>query len=517
MKQLLFSLLLITLFLPAGFSQFTIIPDSSFGKNGQIESSGQEEFLSSLFVQKNNKIVCAGKNISWPTSFYLTRYNKYGLVDSTFGNNGEVITTIPDVDVVQVACEQKDGKIICAGAAWINNVWQIALIRYTQNGLIDSGFGTYGLVTGNETSGHIIRSLAITNDNKIIVLADASYTEEESLLLCFLPNGQPDNSFGVNGKTYFKWQNGNAGQSGPIAIQHDNKIIIGATRSLNKIDLDKYFIGLKRFLPNGNLDSAYGMDGELSRIWSGNLLLKSIKTDENDKLIMLCNTFSVPATYTTFVIRLNKNGKPDYSFGNKGITYIDRSPSIYPCNIIIQPDKKMLLPFMVITEDNKNNRFGLMRTGRNGKPDISFGNNGVQLTLPVLDSGHVITTAVLRPDGALIAGGEIHVETKTELYVHRRINCFKAITATSGLTAMAAIKENLNDVRVFPNPVKDVLYIEGAAGKWIYITNENGWVVLKTRLLAKTSAVQLGHLNAGIYFLKTEGIAGKSVKIIKTE
>lgn len=68
--------------------------------------------------------------------------------------------------------------------------------------------------------------------------------------------------------------------------------------------------------------------------------------------------------------------------------------------------------------------------------------------------------------------------------------------------------EKLTEVKVFPNPVNQELYIQSnfmpESGLMATLSDGNGKIVLQVRLVQSSETLQLGNLSPGLYFLKLE-------------
>ena len=93
-------------------------------------------------IQPDQKIVAGG--MSWNGhnfDFALARYTSSGMLDSTFGNNGRVITAIGSGNSVGTCLMLQEGwSIVLGGYANNGTDNDFALVRYTANGTIDSTF-----------------------------------------------------------------------------------------------------------------------------------------------------------------------------------------------------------------------------------------------------------------------------------------------------------------------------------------------------------------------------------------
>src|SRR5204863_5909182 len=129
--------------------------DATFGAGGKVAANFG--FYSTrgygMAVQSDGKIVVAGGlgGLFWNGSyrdFALVRYMASGALDPSFGTGGMVTTPIGSGDDSGYSVAvQSDGKIVVAGVSNNGSSQDIALVRYTDSGVLDSSFGTGGIVT----------------------------------------------------------------------------------------------------------------------------------------------------------------------------------------------------------------------------------------------------------------------------------------------------------------------------------------------------------------------------------
>lgn len=198
--------------------------DPSFGINGKVQTTffGSLSDVNSIAVQNDGKIILAGwiNNVPYEYDYALIRYNSDGSIDTTFGINGKVVTTVSSLysDRITKLIIQNDGKIIAGG--YISSLSKFAIVRYQSDGIIDSTFGVNGIVITSEASGDNC-SIIQQVDGKIIVAGGQDtgiFTYQR-----YLNNGQLDIDFPVNG---FYSGIGLYGYASTVLIQPDNKIVI---------------------------------------------------------------------------------------------------------------------------------------------------------------------------------------------------------------------------------------------------------------------------------------------------
>ncbi len=254
--------------------------DSSFGTNGIVTTSfgGTDDRAVAVLLQSNGKIVAVGRsNTSGSNQFALARYNADGSLDTSFGTNGLVLTSILTNDRTVDGVLQPDGKIVAVGRANGTGVNDFALARYNADGSLDSSFGTNGVVT--TSFGGVddrAAAVALQPDGKILAAgrSDASGSDDFALAR-YNANGSLDTSFGTNGLVV----NSFGDQVFAVVLQPDGKILV-AGRSL-LMGLFKF--GIARYLADGSLDTSFGTDGFVTTSF------KAGSNDQGFSAVLLAN------------------------------------------------------------------------------------------------------------------------------------------------------------------------------------------------------------------------------------
>jgi uncharacterized delta-60 repeat protein len=209
--------------------------DGTFGAAGRVTTDfgGLYDEASALIIQADGKIIAAGaQTVSIAGveryDFALARYGQNGSLDATFGTNGKVSTAIgADSDRILGGVLQADGKIVVVGyvtRSGIDNDFAIA--RYITSGLLDSGFGTGGIVTTSfgaipsHNNIDVANAVAIQQDGKIIA---AGYGGGDFGIARYTTTGNLDSTFGDGGRITTPF--GSLDIAYAVAIQQDGKII----------------------------------------------------------------------------------------------------------------------------------------------------------------------------------------------------------------------------------------------------------------------------------------------------
>lgn len=231
--------------------------DSSFNASGMVRTSfpgGSYSNSYSVAEQPDGKILVGGyviTDFSAPPSFALVRYNMNGLVDSSFGVEGKVITS-QGTEAFSLAI-QSDGKILLSGYFYDKGKYDFAVARFNSNGILDSSFNLTGIVITAVNSGYDISNcMTIQPDGKIIL---AGFADSSVALVRYNTKGILDSTFGTNGKILIS----TSGSIYSIALQRDGKIILGGTSDITPVNFT-----LIRCDSNGMIDSTFGLNGIVS-------------------------------------------------------------------------------------------------------------------------------------------------------------------------------------------------------------------------------------------------------------
>ena len=109
--------------------------------------------------------------------FALVGYTLSGELDTSFGTNGYVITSISSGDDrAWDLATSSDGRIVVVGQSNNGGIDEMALVRYTRNGFIDTSFGVNGIMTTAIGSNSVGKAVAVQGDEKVVV---AGYTSDD--------------------------------------------------------------------------------------------------------------------------------------------------------------------------------------------------------------------------------------------------------------------------------------------------------------------------------------------------
>jgi uncharacterized delta-60 repeat protein len=184
--------------------------DTTFGTGGTVTTSFADGVAGvGAFEQSNGDIVAVAQvdfvnNVG--TGIGLVRYTSAGELDTTFGTNGITVTTFAGIafDPFGFAV-QTNGDFLVGGVAITKSGRnEFGLARYSSNGVLDTTFGTGGLVTTKVGARSDAPSALLLQPNGQIVMggfevAGAQGAPGMMSLVRYNANGNLDTTFGKGG------------------------------------------------------------------------------------------------------------------------------------------------------------------------------------------------------------------------------------------------------------------------------------------------------------------------------
>lgn len=411
------------------------ILDNSFGTNGKVVTdigAGSSDFIQSLQLQADGKILLAGySNVNGENDFTLVRYNSNGKIDLTFGTNGKLITNVSANDFVYSMKLQSDGKIILAGASFNNN-YDFSMIRYTPDGALDVSFGTNGKVLtdiGANTTDYG-KSIELQSDGKIVFAGTSNNgTSTDIVLVRYTLNGVIDTSFGTNGKVITDVVTNTTDQVTSLQIHSSGKILVGGYVSSFNND----FL-IMQYNNSGALDTSFGLNGKVITDLNSNSkdIVYDLKIQPSGKILVAGST-TIGATSDFALVRYLATGDLDTIFGTTGIitTDVGTGSSDVVTTAQIQSNEKIVLAGYSDSNLGGHYDFALARYNPNDSIDMTFGTNGKVTTDFNSGSNDYITSMDQQNDSKIIVVGYTELNGAYDLAL-ARYNFAGAIDLTFG-------------------------------------------------------------------------------------
>lgn len=369
--------------------------DSSFGSSGiVITSAGRFDFITTVTVQFDDKIVVGGVVGTMSSKLAVARYDTNGTLDTTFNTTGVQTLLIGSRTEGTGLALQTDGKIVTGGFAYQSQT-NNALVRYTTNGTLDNSFSGSGYVTTSLGRGATIHDIIIQPDTNIVVAGTTVTGMPQFFLARYDNTGALDTTFGNAGTVLTPM--GLACGIHAIALQNDGKIVAGGY----VVDGSVIAFALARFNTDGSLDTGFGSSGVVTTAIGIEAKIQAIKIQPDGKIVVAGYTYEAPVS--KFVVaRYDSTGALDGSFNTTGIvmTEIEYSSRAYALGI--QSSGKIIAGGYAVGD--AFNEFALARYTTAGALDNTFGTGGMVVTTVGNDDAS-INSIVIQSDDKIVAAG----------------------------------------------------------------------------------------------------------------
>jgi uncharacterized delta-60 repeat protein len=314
-------------------------PDLGFGSSGLVGipfDAAANEMATAVIIQSDGKIVVAGSvqlgSPGW--DFGVVRLNSNGSVDGTY-SGGKVKVNFSGEDFAYDMIVQPDDKVVITGTARPTPNKDLAIVRLTTTGALDSTFvGPAGRIfidigPGNEDEA---LGLARQSDGSLIM---AGSTNGDFLTVRMTSAGAIDSTWGGGGAVVTPVGT-QVDRAKSIAIQSDGKIVVAGTANSGSFD-EAAFV---RYSTTGTPDSSFDGDGKVTydvRAMNSDII-NSVLIQGDSKII------GVGVSGGQYIlVRLNTNGSLDNSFGTGGKVAVSVAPGTGGAHrAVLQPDGKVV-------------------------------------------------------------------------------------------------------------------------------------------------------------------------------
>jgi uncharacterized delta-60 repeat protein len=364
-RKLAFIFIAISLTCLSSFAASPGSLDPGFGVAGRITTNlVSDDVVGDIAVQDDGKIVVVGS--SGVNDFTVTRYNANGNLDASFNGDGKVFTDFgSNFEFPSGVVIQTDGKTVVCGRVGNNNT---GIARYTINGALDTNFDTDGK---QSISNVVCTGLAIQPDGKIIGVGNS--INIDLIVFRLNQNGTFDTTFDSDG--FVSTVIGGGGNSfSDVKLQQDGKIVaVGALGN----QAQSVFA---RYNTNGTIDNTFGGTGIVVLDFASTEYVKNLAIDPVDNSIIAVGRIGAKIN----VVRFTSGGVLDTSFDTDGWAEIAITGLDFGEDIAIQSDRKILISSF------RNAGTNLLRLNRNGTFDTTFGNNGIVSTRFSFNAGQPV-------------------------------------------------------------------------------------------------------------------------------
>lgn len=334
-------------------------------------------------VQPDGKLVSGGwyvegKPFKQTYGIALVRYNQNGTLDTTFNPQYDRKGRVIGGGIVKTSFGANEAQInaiaLQADGKILVTGRYFGLARYTADGRLDSTFGSGGLVSMPAGIG---RSIALHAGGIVVGTSIGDYMA----VIRFTQNGALDTSFGTDGVAQFAVPDPDPAtytQLYAIAVDPADNGIIAAGKFSDGVPGDyhyRYFLTLARFTADGDLDVTFGDTGFGYTTFgsgTGDYVAEAVALQADGKIVAA--GYASETSTNVLVARFNSDGTPDLTF-NQAVTpgFADDFVGVAH-SVLIQSDGNIVAAGAITDGGSspQTSTIVIVRYLPDGTPDLSF-------------------------------------------------------------------------------------------------------------------------------------------------
>ena len=308
--------------------------DPSFGEDGIVLTDFDDDYDYVLDVAKDNNgnyIAIGTAQIDGLDTPVIIKYFANGTIDNSFGNNGYVIQETGSNSAIKIINE----NYFLSGRRTISGTSFRSLVAYNLDGTLDTTFGNDGMILTNTTNDG---NSWIFLESEEIIRVDFETTGENTVakLYKYSPDGSLDNSYGDNGVVQIPLPSSGV-EFSSVTFRYGHFYFYGdvsngesGNSAIYKTDID------------GIADSSFGNQG-LSFTTNFGSRTNSLDVNSQGAIVVVsAHGFCEEGTSFSTLRRIRANGLLDTSLGTDGLLNLE-SDEFLPRNIVIQPNGRYLI------------------------------------------------------------------------------------------------------------------------------------------------------------------------------
>lgn len=265
--------------------------DPSFGDGGIVVTPVGAGWSSAhgVAIQPNGTIVTVGYAQATPDMrFAIVRYDRFGVLDPTFGEGGVVTTSFaPGSDIANAVHIINDDAILVVGTSQrTGGNADVVLTRYKGSGALDGAFGENGTkrIERSGTFNEYGNAIAVTSEGSIVLATSTNNRFEDLVAIRLSPDGTPDPGFGSGGVASTDiGPDVEIGEASSVLVQPDGKVVVSGLRTSGS----EISFGLVRYDTSGRIDDTFGDAGTVTtRFGSGNHGIRASVLQPDGKILV---------------------------------------------------------------------------------------------------------------------------------------------------------------------------------------------------------------------------------------
>lgn len=364
--------------------------------------------------QPDGKLVAAGfgESDSVPNPLIVFRYLADGTPDPTFGADGAVLASFGSFHPLpRSILLQSDGKIVVVASVGNLASAAIGLVRFDDDGSVDSTFGAGGTVFWSPGQPADAAGAVLQPDDSIVVAGDTSVPggapTGDIVLTRFSPDGDLDATFGVGGVSTLDFA-GRRDDACGLARRPDGRLVVAGSSWLDpNTPAAGTVVIAAGFDADGALDATFGSSGRFEHTLGQSDQAMSLALLPDGGLLVAGRSFTYQSPTEkdgpVFFLRLTAGGSVDGTFGTGGIALPAIAPS--PDSLAVTPAGDRFVAIGVLSSRSVVNlAFGAARFHLDGSPDTDFGDGGLVVTT-IVSTGSIGMAGMVQPDGKIVEVG----------------------------------------------------------------------------------------------------------------
>jgi uncharacterized delta-60 repeat protein len=407
--------------------------DPAFGAGGTAVTGFPSSYSGAraVAVQADGRIVAAGfahTDDSILSDVALVRYDAAGAPDPTFGSDGRVRTDFGGrFDEALAVAVQADGGIVVAGSSSDATGSDMAVARYTRDGLLDTSFDGDGMALVDFGGDAVARAVAIQRDGKVVLAgrvirgSGAGCCAADFALARLTRAGAPDRSFGGDGRVdtdFLAGADNGQDAADAVLVQADGRILAAGSGVAGGGSVD---FAVARYRADGSLDPTFGGNGRVTTDFVGEIdEVRDLAVDPGGRIVAGGQSCELPGQSDEVcdfgLVRYTPGGALDRHFGRRGRVRTDLGAEFGEGvrGVVVQRDGRIVAGGE--TQGPGGFDVGLVRYRSDGRLDRGFGVDGVVIT-PVSPSTDEVGGLARGPAGRVVVAGTTAVDQSFGFFV----------------------------------------------------------------------------------------------------
>ena len=239
--------------------------DTSFSGDGKVlvDIDSKNDFGYSVAVQSDGKIVVAGATATDSLGVLFdmaaVRLTTAGELDAGFGSGGvKTVGFGAGSEYAMSVALSSDGKIVLAGYGSNGSDFDVAVARLTSTGELDTSFSGDGKVLVPVGSGADYgNAVALAADGDVVVAGSSVGSTEDIAVVRLTPAGMLDTAFSGDGMTTVAVGSGDDEGRGLVVLDDGRIVVVGESHDGSSDD-----VAVVRLTSTGALDTGFSGDGK---------------------------------------------------------------------------------------------------------------------------------------------------------------------------------------------------------------------------------------------------------------